>query len=114
MHELSIALSMIEQIEEEMERNGGGVVETIHLRVGVFSGVDAESLRFAYQLASEGTDLAGAQLQIEEVPLLVYCPRCESTYTTDPQHVLCSRCLASEPEILAGKELEVKSLEIAR
>jgi Zn finger protein HypA/HybF involved in hydrogenase expression len=34
MHELSIALSMIEQIEEEAEKHGGGIVEVVYVRIG--------------------------------------------------------------------------------
>lgn len=113
MHELSIALSMIEQVEEQMQLNGTEVIEAIYLRIGVLSGVDVKALRFAYQLASEGTELARARLEIELVPLCVYCPQCKSTYTPDPQHILCSRCLTAEPEILAGRELEIRALEIA-
>jgi hydrogenase nickel incorporation protein HypA/HybF len=113
MHELSIALSMIEQIEEETQQHGGGVVEAVYLRIGVLSGVDKQALRFAYELASEGTDLAGCRLEIESVPLLVYCPQCMSTHTPDPQHIFCPRCLTPEQKILQGQELEVRALEIA-
>ncbi|HEX4154037.1 MAG TPA: hydrogenase maturation nickel metallochaperone HypA [Acidobacteriaceae bacterium] len=93
MHELSIALSMMEQIEEEAEKHGGGTVETVHVRIGVLSGVDVQALRFAYELASEGTPLAGSHLEIESIGLLVYCPHCGSTHTPDPQHILCPRCI---------------------
>lgn len=113
MHELSIALSMIEQIEEETEKHGGGTVEAVYLRIGVLSGVDTQALRFAYELACEGTDLAASRLEIESVPLLVYCPQCCTTHTPDPQSILCPRCLTPEQEILQGRELEVRALEIA-
>jgi hydrogenase nickel incorporation protein HypA/HybF len=113
MHELSIALSMIEQIEEETARHGGGMVETVYVRIGVLSGVDTQALRFAYELACDGTDLGTSRLEIESVPLLVYCPQCTTTHTPDPQHILCPRCLTPEQEILQGRELEVRALEIA-
>ena len=47
MHELSIAISMIDQITEESERRGGLDVEAVHLKLGIFSGVDKDSLHFA-------------------------------------------------------------------
>ena len=113
MHELSIALSMIEQIEEEIEAHGGGTIETIFVRVGVLSGVDVQALRSAYELASEGTELANSRLEVESVPLLVYCPQCRSTHTPDPQQILCPRCLTPEQQIVHGRELEIRALEIA-
>jgi hydrogenase nickel incorporation protein HypA/HybF len=112
MHELSIALSMIEEIEEQTEKHGGGVVEAVYVRIGVLSGVDPQALRFAYEMASEGTVLEGSRLEIESVRLVVFCPGCAMTHRPDPQHILCPRCLTPEQEILEGRELEVKALEL--
>ena len=76
MHELSIAISMIDEIVEEAENRGGLEVETVYLRLGVFSGVDKDALQFAYRLACEGTRLEGSRLAIESIPLVIYCSRC--------------------------------------
>jgi hydrogenase nickel incorporation protein HypA/HybF len=113
MHELSIALSMIEQIAEESEKRNGAVVEAVHLRIGVLAGIDPQALCFAYELACEGTELAGSRLEIESVPLRVFCPQCRSTHTPDPQHVFCPRCVSPAQQILEGQELEVFALELA-
>jgi hydrogenase nickel incorporation protein HypA/HybF len=113
MHELSIALSMIEQIEREAEKNGGGAVEAVHVRIGVLSGVDPQALRFAYELACEGSGLKGSRLEIESVDLLVRCGHCNATYNPDPQNLLCPHCPAGELEILQGRELELTALELA-
>lgn len=112
MHELSIALSMIEQVEEEAAKRGGSV-EAVHVRLGALSGVDVQALRFAYDLAREGTRLAAARLEIEFVPLLVYCPRCGRTRAPAPHRIACPFCVTPEQQILQGKELEVRGFEIA-
>ncbi len=113
MHELSIALSMIEEIEEQAEKHGGAVVETVYVRIGVLAGVDVQALRYAYKLACEGTSLANSRLEVEPVSLLVYCPQCATTHTPDVQHILCPHCLTPEQQILEGRELEVRALELA-
>jgi hydrogenase nickel incorporation protein HypA/HybF len=113
MHELSIALSMIDQINEEVEKHGGGTVEIVHLKIGVLSGVDGQALRFAYEIACAGTELEGSALEIESSPLLVYCPLCETTHSPDAMEVLCPRCITPSQKILQGEELEVTFLEIA-
>ncbi|MGC2658972.1 MAG: hydrogenase maturation nickel metallochaperone HypA, partial [Bryobacteraceae bacterium] len=69
MHELSIALSIIEGAEEEVFRQGGGHVCAVHLRLGPLSGVVKDALMFSYDLACEGTLLEGSRLIIEEVPI---------------------------------------------
>lgn len=113
MHELSIALSMIEQIEEETAKRGGGKVEAVYVRVGILSGVDTAALRFAYDLAREGTTLAGSRLEIEAIPLLVFCPQCASTHAPRPTNIACPRCVTPEQQILQGRELEVRAFEMA-
>lgn len=112
MHELSIALSMLDEIAEQVERHGGGRVETIHLRIGVLSGIDGQALRFAYEMAAEGTPFEGADLVIESVPLLVHCPHCLEDHRPQLHEVLCPRCVTVQQEIVEGRELEVRALEL--
>ena len=67
MHELSIALSIVEGVTEEAEQRGEAIVRAVHLRLGRLSGVVRESLLFAYEAACAGTKLEGSVLQVEEV-----------------------------------------------
>jgi hydrogenase nickel incorporation protein HypA/HybF len=114
MHELSIAISMIERVIEESESRGGLDVEVVHLRLGVFSGVDKEALLFSYQLACEGTPLEGSRLLIEIVPLVIYCPSCKRERTPLSVYQLCCPdCLVPAEGIITGREIEVASLEVA-
>ena len=59
MHELSIALSILDLAAEEAERHGGRVA-AVHLRLGPLAGVVKDALVSAYDLAREGTPLARA------------------------------------------------------
>jgi hydrogenase nickel incorporation protein HypA/HybF len=68
MHELSIALSIVDIACEEAERHGSTRVHATHLKLGPLAGVVRESLLSAYELACEGTPLEGSQLVIDEVP----------------------------------------------
>ncbi len=58
MHELSIAMSIVEMAEEEAERHGGRVA-AVHLKLGKLSGVVKEALLSSYEMACEDTPLAG-------------------------------------------------------
>jgi hydrogenase nickel incorporation protein HypA/HybF len=112
MHELSIALGILDVAAEEAERRGGRVT-AVHLRLGLLSGVVKEALRSAYELAREGTPLAGAELVVEEVPAVAYCPGCaaERVLAALPE-LCCPACGAPTPEVVRGRELEVFALEI--
>jgi hydrogenase nickel incorporation protein HypA/HybF len=69
MHELSIALSLIETVSDELVRRGeNGSVRTVWVRVGPASGVAPDALTFAFDVAVTDTALAGARLQIERAP----------------------------------------------
>jgi hydrogenase nickel incorporation protein HypA/HybF len=113
MHELSIAMSMIEMATEEAERHGSVQISALHLRLGQLTGVVKEALLFSYDLACEGTPLAGSRLVIEEVPVVVYCPVCEAERALDSiQYFCCPVCDTPTPEIVQGRELEIVALEI--
>lgn len=113
MHELSIAVSMIEMAAEEAERRGGVQVGAIHLKLGPLAGVVKEALLFSYTIACEGTSLEGSHLIIEDVPVVVYCPACQAETTlASIQQFCCSRCGALTSQVVQGRELEVVALEI--
>jgi hydrogenase nickel incorporation protein HypA/HybF len=65
MHELSLAMNLIEAIEEESAQRGGLRVRAVRMRVGALSGVSADALTFAYECACAGTGLAGSRLTAE-------------------------------------------------
>ncbi len=113
MHELSIAMSIVEMATEEMVRNGGQQVNAVHLKLGQLSGVVKDALLFSYSLACDGTPLTGSELVIEEIPVVVYCPVCRKQQTLATiQHFCCPVCAEPTPEVLSGKEMVVTALEI--
>jgi hydrogenase nickel incorporation protein HypA/HybF len=113
MHELSIAISMVEMAAEEAATRGAAHVNAIHLKLGPLSGVVKEALQFSYSLACEGTPLEGSRLVIDEVPVIVFCEECQADRElTSVQQFSCSVCNAPASQIVQGKELEVVALEI--
>jgi len=113
MHELSIAMSMVEMATEESQRLGAERVTALHLKVGLLSGVVKDALIFSYEVACAGTPLEGSKLIIEDVPVKVYCPRCSSEKELDSiQLFACPACGELTPEVLEGRELQVVAMEI--
>jgi hydrogenase nickel incorporation protein HypA/HybF len=113
MHELSIALSLLDQVAEEAERRGGVQVHAIHLRLGPLSGVVKEALLSAYELARENSPFSQTELVIEETPLLAHCPTCCATKTVvSVQQLCCNECGTPTPQLVSGRELELVALEI--
>jgi hydrogenase nickel incorporation protein HypA/HybF len=112
MHELSIALGIVDLAETESERLGGKVT-AVHLRIGALSGVAADALRFSFDVATADTVLAGSRLVIEEVPATVFCHHCNAEITLPSiQSFVCPRCRLTAPDVRSGRELELVALEI--
>ena len=113
MHELSIAMSIVEIAEEESQRRGGLRVTAVHLRLGALAGVVKDALLSSYEMASEDSSLKGSHLVVEEVPGVVFCPACNAPRPIrSAEWFCCSECGALASEIVRGKELEVISLEV--
>ena len=114
MHELSIAVSIVDMAQEEAERRGAMQIRAVHLRLGQLSGVVKQALLSSYEMACESTPLEGSQLLIEEIPVEVFCPKCEQPRLVDSiQWFCCPECGTPTPTVLHGKELEVVALELA-
>src|SRR5262245_54249209 len=112
MHELSIAMGIVDAALEEAGRRGVQV-SAVHLRLGALSGVVKDALLFSYEMACQDTALAGSRLIVEDVPVVVFCPKCQKEQTLPTvQSFACPVCATPTMNILHGKELEVFALEV--
>ena len=113
MHELSIALNLVEIAEEAAQAAGAARVGAVYLKLGVFAAVLKDALLFGYEVAAQGTLLEGSQLVIEDVPVVVYCPTCDyESELPSIQLFECPRCGRPVADIRQGRELELTSMEI--
>jgi hydrogenase nickel incorporation protein HypA/HybF len=114
MHELSIAMSIVEMAQEEAQRRQVEI-SAVHLKLGPLSGVVKEALLSSYEMACFETELEGSRLVIEEMPIVVYCPKCQAERTLPTmQWFCCPQCTTPTPDVVHGKELEVVGLEITQ
>jgi hydrogenase nickel incorporation protein HypA/HybF len=111
MHELSIAVTMIEQIEQIMRDKGISVLDSITVTIGALSGVDDEAFEFAFPMAVEGTSLEGAKLCIVQQPVEVHCRNCQARTSPEPIYLRCLACGSTAVEIVSGRDLLIQSLE---
>jgi len=111
VHELSVALALVELASEEAHRLGAVQISAVHVRIGQLAAIVPDALRFSFDLAAEGTALTGARLEIEPVPTSVACQAC-GTHVLDPfQPICCPRC-GGPADLRSGRELELRALEV--
>ncbi|HUN85558.1 MAG TPA: hydrogenase maturation nickel metallochaperone HypA [Terracidiphilus sp.] len=118
MHELSIVMSVVEQVTETLTArpellSDGARVKEVRLRVGALAAVVEDSLQFCYGIASEGTALAGSALVIRLLPVVMHCARCDADVELETvQSFRCPRCGEPMGDLRQGRELEIESIEI--
>ncbi len=109
MHELALAESVVSSV---LERTDGRHVAVVRLRVGRLAGVVPDALVFCFELATAGTPLAGATLEIEDVSGTAHCRTCGADFVLEDQFLLCP-CGSADVRLDSGRELTVASVEVA-
>ena len=114
MHEMGIALEIVkiatDSIPPDMQ---GARVAKVNLQVGLLSAIVPSSLKFCFEIATKDTPLAGAQLAIEEIPVEARCNDCGHEWNISEPVFVCEKCQSGNLKLLSGRELDIKSIEIA-
>jgi hydrogenase nickel incorporation protein HypA/HybF len=112
MHELSIAMGIVDAAADEAQRRGAHVM-AVYLKLGALSGVVKDALLFSYEVACQGTPLEGSKLIVEDLPVVIFCAQCnQKQMLTSLQSFSCPECKTPTMDVVQGKELEVFALEV--
>lgn len=109
MHELSLCEAIAATVSRHAgERTVSGVVVRIgHLRQAV-----PDALAFCWTMLTEGTDLDGCALDIEQVPAVIRCRECGTETTLEVPLMLCPACSSDDVSLLSGEEFLVASVDL--
>ena len=113
MHELSIVMGIVDIAEKETKKAGAKKVDIIELEIGALSGVELSSLEFVWPNAVEGTVLEGAKREIDFIKAVGYCMECDLEFPMEFVYDNCPKCKSYLKDIVKGKELRVKALEVS-
>ena len=109
MHELAITEGLVEAVAERLP---GRRVTRVRLEIGALSGVAPDSVRFCFDLVTEGTNLEGATLEIAQPPAVCHCRVCGSEFEPADPIAICP-CGSAEVTVLAGQHLKITSVQVA-
>ncbi|MFD3722793.1 hydrogenase maturation nickel metallochaperone HypA [Streptomyces sp. NPDC058674] len=109
MHEMSIAMAVVGQVEEAAQAAGATAVTEVRLQVGELAGVVPDALSFCFELACAGTLLEGAELTAQKVAARARCGSCTREWPVGvPPDLCCPGCGgATAVELLSGRELQI-------
>jgi hydrogenase nickel incorporation protein HypA/HybF len=108
MHELAITESLVDAVTERLP---GKRVTCVRLEIGALSGVVADSVRFCFDIVTEGTSLEGARLEISQPSAVCHCRVCGADFEPDPPFAIC-RCGSAEVTVLTGQDLKITSVQV--
>ncbi len=112
MHELGIMTGVMDAVETSAKEAGATKVLKISLSVGEMTEAIEDALRFAFDVLIEGTMCEGAELEIAMVKPKSRCHECGAEYEHDRFHMLCPECGGFATELIAGRELQIDSIEV--
>ena len=112
MHEMTVAQGIAETVRRERARRGLGRVRQVRARVGRMSGVLADALSACWELLTQDSDLAGAELDIQVVEPSLRCQACSTEAAFDLSADRCPHCGSSRLAVDKGMDLVVESLEV--
>jgi len=112
MHELSVCLALMQQVEGVANQHGARKVARIVLQIGPLAGVEPALLRHAFPLAAAGTVAEQATLEIETGPVIVHCTQCEGESEVTPSRLLCEHCGDFRTRVIRGEEMLLQSMDL--
>ena len=112
MHEMSLAASVLELVENSATINGFSRVRTVWLEIGALAGVEAEAMRFCFDAVVKGTLAEGARLEIVATKGQGRCLDCGGSVFIEALYDPCSLCGSYRVEPTGGTALRVKELEV--
>ena len=112
MHELSVCMSLIEQVAAIAAERAATNVTRIELDIGPLSGVEPDLLRNAYPIAAAGTIAENAELLIHDPGIIVQCESCGAESKAEPNRLVCSACGNFRTRVVCGDEMILKRLEL--
>ncbi len=112
MHELSVCLALMSQVERIAAEHRARRVEKIVLQIGPLSGIEPALLRNAFPLAAAGTPAQDADLVIEHSVIVVECTGCGARTEAKPNRLICGDCGDYKTRLVSGEEMTLVSLEL--
>ena len=112
MHELALARSLTEMVDEYAAQQGVERIKQINVRLGELSAM-TRALHFCFGSASQGTSCEGAILTIEDIQLTVFCTTCDAVKKPNGKYNFrCPDCGMPTPNVVTGKEMQLVSIEL--
>ena len=111
MHELSICLALVGELET-LARRHDARIRRVSITIGPLAGVEPDLVAQAYPLACAGTPAEASELHIERGRVRIRCRSCGLESNAAVNRLLCDACGNWQTELLSGDELILNQVEL--
>jgi hydrogenase nickel incorporation protein HypA/HybF len=112
MHEMSLAESVREIVEDTARANGARRVAAVRLEIGKLSQVEVEAMRFAFDVVMRGSLAETARLEIVESDGSAWCMQCSQAVVITQRGEACAHCGSYHLQVTGGERMRVMDIEI--
>jgi len=112
MHEMSLAESVLQIVQEAARGQGFSRVKTVRLEIGQLAGVEPEAMRFCFDVVTRETLADQARLEIVATPGEGWCMMCGRPVPIAARFDACPECGSHQVEATGGLEMRVSELEV--
>lgn len=112
MHEMSLCEGVLQVMRDQASSVGFNRVKTVWLEIGDLAGVDAEAMRFGFDVVVKGSVADGAALEIINLPGRAWCMTCGYEVGVSQRFDPCPDCGGYQLQVTGGDELRIKELEV--
>jgi len=114
MHEVSLVRSIFRTLEEEFPAEKIDRLVQVNLRVGLLSNVEPVLMQTAFQaLAEAEVKYRDVVLEIETVPVTIFCDSCQLTSEVQQYKFVCANCGQLNNNVVQGTELLIHQVHFS-
>ncbi len=109
MHEVSLVHSVLNSLEEQFSPEELENLSQIDLAIGVFSNVEPLLMKSAFKAVQDATGkYAQVKLEIESVPIKIYCETCRKETLIENYVFVCGHCKQPNSNLIQGTEMLIR------
>lgn len=112
MHEMSIAVNIVEIAVEQAQKAKAEKINSIVLELGSLSGVVEDALQFCFSSATKNTMAENAGLVILKHQAQAHCESCGHVFSSDQLVPSCPQCGEIVIHVQGGRELRIKTINV--
>ena len=110
MHELSLAMSVMDIVERESGKLHNPNIKAIEIEIGDFAGVEISAFRFSMEAVIKASLHSGAEVRIIQLPAIAECKNCGMSFNAVSRFCCCPGCGEYGVALVQGMEFRLTAI----